>query len=71
MVLSVSDFWFTQPMGFKARVDPSSPALCSRLRVMILRKLRLTNVYCRGSQQYGYSSPTIWHREDAPGAYDR
>ena len=29
--------WLILPVGFKARVDPSSPALCSRLCVMILR----------------------------------
>ena len=29
----------TLPMGFKARVDPSSPALCSRLHIMILLRV--------------------------------
>ena len=29
--------WLTLPMDFKARVDPSLPALCSHLHVMILR----------------------------------
>ena len=29
--------WLTLPMGFKARVDPSSPMFCSHLHVMIPR----------------------------------
>ena len=29
----------TLPVGFKARVAPSSPALCSRLHVMILLRV--------------------------------
>ena len=37
LVISALDFWLILPMGFKARVDPSSPTLCSRLRVMIFR----------------------------------
>ena len=29
--------WLTLPVGFKTRVDPSSPAICSHLHIMILR----------------------------------
>ena len=31
------ELWLTMPMGVKARVDASSPALCSHLCVIILR----------------------------------
>ena len=37
LVLSVSDFSWLCPWVFKARVDSSSPVICSQLHVMILR----------------------------------
>ena len=39
LVLSVSDFSWLCPWIFKARVDPSSPMLCSHLCIMILSQL--------------------------------
>ena len=36
-----SMFWTSVDLGFKARVDPSSPMLCSHLHVMILPQSQL------------------------------